>query len=105
MSLENTWNRVKAMAKNKSHTSSEDALLRSLGVDKKVLGKLEEESVNATKENMKPKIKYINHSNNEDPSYKHLDDSGMDVRANLTTTLTLKPGDYITSYQRVWKYK
>ena len=34
-------------------------------------------------EDIKVKVKFVNHSNNEDPKYKHLDDSGMDLRANL----------------------
>mgnify|MGYP003646638811 CR=1 FL=1 len=93
MSLENTWKRVKGMAQNKSHKSTEEVMLRSLGVDKDVLDKIEKESLNAVKENLKIKIKYINHSNNEEPSYKHLDDSGMDIRANLNKSITLKPGE------------
>ena len=83
MSLENTWKRVKAMAENKSHKSTEEVMLRSLGVDQEVLEKIEKESLNAVKENLKIKIKYTNNSDNEGLSYKHLDDSGMDLRANL----------------------
>ena len=41
MSLENTWKRVKAMAENKSHKSTEEVMLRSLGVDQEVLEKIE----------------------------------------------------------------
>tara|TARA_R110000823_G_scaffold290583_3_gene408850 strand:+ start:720 stop:1325 length:606 start_codon:yes stop_codon:yes gene_type:complete len=83
MSLENTWKRVKAMAENKSHKSTEEVMLRSLGVDQEVLEKIEKESLNAVRENLKIKIKYTNNSDNEELSYKHLDDSGMDLRANL----------------------
>ena len=50
MSLENTWKRVKAMAENKSHKSTEEVMLRSLGVDQEVLEKIEKESLNAVKE-------------------------------------------------------
>ena len=93
MSLENTWKRVKAMAENKSHKSSDEVMLRSLGVDKEMVDKLEKESLNAVKENLKIKIKYLNHSTNENPSYKHLDDSGMDIRASLVGPITLKPSE------------
>ena len=71
------------MAQNKSHKSNEEVMLRSLGVDKDVLDKIEKESLNAVKENLKIKIKYTNNSDNKELSYKHLDDSGMDLRANL----------------------
>ena len=37
------------------------------------------------------KIKIINHSSNALPSYETLGSAGMDLRANLTSTIELKP--------------
>jgi dUTP pyrophosphatase len=48
------------------------------------------ENVN-TIEEYKITTKFVNKSNNEDPTYQHEGDSGFDFRANLETSLTIKP--------------
>lgn len=37
------------------------------------------------------KIYYKNTSNNENPTYQHIDDSGFDFRANIDSSITLNP--------------
>lgn len=44
---------------------------------------------------MKLKVKFINKSNNEDPTYAKDGDSGFDLRANLTEDTILQPGERI----------
>jgi hypothetical protein len=39
----------------------------------------------------KVKTKFTNTSNNPDPEYAKVGDSGFDIRANITEPLTLKP--------------
>lgn len=39
----------------------------------------------------KPTLRILNKSNNELPSYAHLSDSGMDIRASIKEDYILKP--------------
>ena len=40
---------------------------------------------------LKTITKYVNKSNNPDPTYAHVGDSGFDIRASLKESVTLKP--------------
>ena len=42
-------------------------------------------------ESKRVKVKVVNKSNHSLPEYKHLGDSGMDVKANIDEEITLKP--------------
>ena len=46
--------------------------------------------MDAAKEELKPKIKYVNTSTNPDLEYKYLDDSGIDLRADLENPINLR---------------
>jgi len=84
-----TWNKI--MGQNSTDSISDDLILKQLGIDSKVLSDLEESAVEAAKEKLKVKVSFLNKSSNPDPSYKYLDDSGFDLRANLEKELVLKP--------------
>jgi dUTP pyrophosphatase len=88
--LGSTWERIKKVVSSEETTMEDDKMLAHLGVDSKILKELEEETVRSAMEGVKPVIKYQNTSTNKDLSYKYLDDSGMDLRANLKEPLTIK---------------
>lgn len=89
----NTWDKIKDRITPKQSMGDEELALQMLGVDKSLLGDLERELVDAAKEELKPKIKYVNTSTNPDLEYKYLDDSGFDLRADLDKPMTLKSLD------------
>ena len=62
---------------------SDEMMLSQLGVDKKTMEGIEQAAIEQAMEDIKVRVKFVNHSDNEDPKHKHLDDSGMDLRANL----------------------
>ena len=78
-----TWANIKDMVFDGGSNMSDEMVLSQLGVDKKTMQGIEEAAKQQAMEDIKVKVKFVNHSNNEDPKYKHLDDSGMDLRANL----------------------
>lgn len=84
---------MRSLSPESSNFSSEEAMFRQLGIDDEMIKKLEEASIDAAKEKIKVRVKYMNKSDNEDLSYKYLDDSGMDLRANLTSSLVIKPSE------------
>jgi len=86
----NTWNRIKSLSDSRKDPFDDDELLSHLGVDPDTLDNLEEETVKSAMEQVKPKIKYRNASNNPNLIYKYLDDSGMDLRANLDVPIIIK---------------
>ena len=86
-----TWERIKSLAGNRKDSLDEEQMLSHLGVDRNMLNKLEEETVKSAMEQVKPKILYQNTSNNPNLEYKYLDDSGMDLRADLSRPVTVKP--------------
>ncbi|MDB3870314.1 dUTP diphosphatase [bacterium] len=47
------------------------------------------------RDKIKIQLRYVNNGDAEDLSYKYLDDSGMDLRANLKNSLILKPSERI----------
>ncbi len=85
----NTWNKIKSLAESES--LDDDFILKQLGVDGDMLKKLEEDTVDSAKEKLKVCVNFLNTSNNPDPTYKYIDDSGMDLRANLKKDVILKP--------------
>ena len=89
----NTWNRIKSLSGSRKDPFDDDDLLANLGVDRNTLTRLEEETVKSAMEEVKPKIKYQNTSTNPNLTYKYIDDSGMDLRANLATPVTIKSLD------------
>jgi|TARA_R110001599_G_scaffold116866_1_gene284792 dUTP pyrophosphatase len=88
--LSNTWKKIKSLSGEEKSTMDDDKLLSHLGVDSKMLQELESETVRSAAESIKPVIKYQNNSTNKDLSYKYMDDSGMDLRANLKETIVVK---------------
>lgn len=75
--------------------NSEEAMFRQLGLDDDMIKKLEEASLEAAREKVKISVRYMNNSDNHDLSYKYIDDSGMDLRANLTNSLIIKPSERV----------
>lgn len=45
------------------------------------------------KKSINPMLKFVNKSNNPDPSFAHEGDSGFDLRANLKTNIIIPPGE------------
>ena len=80
-----TWAKIKGMIgeSGPSGTKDDELMLRQLGVDKDTIDGVTMSALEQAKESVKIKVKFVNNSDNEDPSHKHLDDSGMDLRANL----------------------
>jgi len=78
-----TWSTVKNMVFDGDSNMSDEMVLSQLGIDKKTMQGIEEAAKQQAIEDIKVKVKFVNHSTNEDPKHKHLDDSGMDLRANL----------------------
>ena len=85
-----TWDRIKGLDSSRKDSLDEEQMLSHLGIGRDVLSKLEEETVKSAMEQVKPKIVYQNTSTNPNLEYKYLDDSGMDLRANLATSITVK---------------
>ena len=80
-----TWAKIKSMVGDSKPSGSEndELMLRQLGIDKETMEGVTMSALEQAKENVKIRVKFVNNSDNEDPSHKHLDDSGMDLRANL----------------------
>lgn len=78
----NTWRKIRSMVDNDKGVDDETTL-RYLGLDREAMDKLEKETIKSAMEDVKVKVKFTNTSDNVDPSHKYLDDSGMDLRANL----------------------
>ena len=95
MGLKKTLNNIKSLVTESSQPNSEEAMFRQLGVDGDTLKKLEESSLDMARDKIKIQLRYVNNGEAEDLSYKYLDDSGMDLRANLKSGLILKPSERI----------
>jgi dUTP pyrophosphatase len=78
-----TWSNIKDMVFDGGSNMSDEMVLNQLGVDKKTMAGIEQAAKEQAMEDIKVRVKFVNHSDNEDPKHKHLDDSGMDLRANL----------------------
>jgi len=95
MGFKKTLNNIKSLVTESSQPNSEEAMFRQLGVDGDTLKKLEESSLDMARDKIKIQLRYVNNGETEDLSYKYLDDSGMDLRANLKSGLILKPSERI----------
>jgi len=88
----NTWKSIEKLAgKSDSKTLDTNTLLASMGVDADMANLIEEQAVNAAIEDVKVRVNFKNISPNPDPSHKYLDDSGMDLRANLENSTEISP--------------
>ena len=56
---------------------------------------MEQETIDTALDGSKVIVKFINNSNNEDPKHTHIDDSGMDLRANLDKVMLIGPGERV----------
>lgn len=88
-----TWKELLVQAETGDKKLDDEVILRHLGVDKTMLQKIEDDATQAAMEEVKVQVRFLNTSTNEDPTHKYIDDSGMDVRADLESSLTLKPNE------------
>tara|TARA_R110000824_G_scaffold115564_2_gene266720 strand:+ start:816 stop:1421 length:606 start_codon:yes stop_codon:yes gene_type:complete len=88
-----TWKEIISLNKNSPSKDDEGSMLRSLGLDDKMLKQIEEEQIDAAKEQVKIRVNFVNTSTNEDPKHKYIDDSGMDLRADLEESVCIEPGE------------
>jgi|TARA_R110001583_G_scaffold25665_2_gene92801 dUTP pyrophosphatase len=95
MGFKKTLNNIKSLVTESSQPNSEEAMFRQLGIDNDTIKKLEESSLDMARDKIKIQLRYVNNGDAEDLSYKYLDDSGMDLRANLKNSLILKPSERI----------
>tara|TARA_R110002020_G_scaffold31437_2_gene97990 strand:- start:534 stop:1139 length:606 start_codon:yes stop_codon:yes gene_type:complete len=89
----NTWKEILKMTKDEGKKMDDAVILRNLGVDESMLESLEGQVLDSAKEKIKIEVKFTNHSNNKNPEYKYLDDSGVDLRAYVEDTLIINPGE------------
>jgi len=88
----NTWKSIKKLVGDSdSKTLDSNVLLAGMGIDSDMAQLIEDQAVNAAIEDVKVKVSFKNTSTNPDPSHKYLDDSGMDLRANLTSSIEISP--------------
>lgn len=92
--LSNTWKKIKEAA-GPGKDLDDDLLFRQLGIDGELLKRLEQETIDAALDKSKVVVKFVNTSNNEDPKHTHIDDSGMDLRANLEKVMVVGPGERV----------
>jgi len=95
MGLKKAINKMDSSPIESNSFNSEEAMFRQLGIDDDMIKKLEEVSLEAAREKVKISVRYMNNSDNHDLSYKYIDDSGMDLRANLTNSLIIKPSERV----------
>tara|TARA_R110001592_G_scaffold206838_5_gene457544 strand:- start:521 stop:1135 length:615 start_codon:yes stop_codon:yes gene_type:complete len=91
-SKSSAFKRIKEITKPQMEPTSleEHSLIYDqLGLDKNLLEELENQSYEAAKEEVKIVVKYQNNSSNPPLSYKYIDDSGIDLRANLESPVYL----------------
>ena len=88
-----TWKEIISLNKNSPSKDDEGSMLRSLGLDDKMLKQIEEEQIDAAKEQVKIRVNFVNTSTNEDPKHKYIDDSGMDLRADLEESVCIESGE------------
>ena len=77
MGLKKVINKIKSSSSESNNFSNEEAMFRQLGIDDDMIKKLKEASLDAAKEKVKVRVRYVNNSDNEDLSYKYVDDSGI----------------------------
>jgi len=76
---------------NNTEDKLDEDILNHLGLSKSLMDDLEQQSYDAAKEDLKILVNYQNNSNNPDLSYKYIDDSGLDIRANISSPIKLSP--------------
>ena len=81
------------LSKNNPKQMDDSSMLRSLGLDEETMNKIEEDTLESAKEQIKVRVSFMNTSSNEDPKHKYIDDSGMDLRANLEEPISIKPSE------------
>ena len=89
----NTWREIMDLSKNNPKQMDDSSMLRSLGLDEETMNKIEEDTLESAKEQIKVRVSFMNTSSNEDPKHKYIDDSGMDLRANLEEPISIKPSE------------
>ena len=89
----NTWKKIDELVNNGDPKMSDESMLRYLGLDSNLLKDLESESLESVKESVKVKVNFVNTSKNIDPTHTHIDDSGMDLRADLEQPITIEKGN------------
>tara|TARA_R110000765_G_scaffold78397_2_gene154058 strand:+ start:7874 stop:8491 length:618 start_codon:yes stop_codon:yes gene_type:complete len=88
----NTWKSIQKLSGEPgSKTMDSNILLAGMGIDADMAQLIEDQAVNAAMEDVKVKVNFKNVSSNPDPTHKYLDDSGMDLRANLQDELVIAP--------------
>ena len=92
--LNNTWKKIKEAA-GQGKDLDDELIFRQLGIDGGLLKRLEQETIDAALDNSKVIVKFVNNSSNEDPKHTHIDDSGMDLRANLDKVMVVGPGERV----------
>jgi|TARA_R110000824_G_scaffold27124_4_gene92525 dUTP pyrophosphatase len=95
MGVKKSINNMDSLPTDSNNFSNEEAMFRQLGIDDGMIKKLEEASLEDAREKVKISVRYMNNSDNHDLSYKYIDDSGMDLRANLTNSLIIKPSERV----------
>ena len=86
------FKRIKELSKvHNTEEGKEEDILSQLGLTSTLMADLERESYESAKEEVKVKVNYQNNSNNPDLSHKYMDDSGMDMRANISSPIKLSP--------------
>ena len=78
---------------NEDAGNDDEKILSSLGVDLSSLTKLSDEMFGGMDNTID--ILYINKSKLEDPKYNHKEDSGFDIRANITEDITISSLDRV----------
>ncbi len=86
--MENTIKEIQKMMSNKLDNNV-SGVVKSMGLDLDKLEKTSEENFNSMVQ--KIEIKFINLSDLDDPIYNHEEDSGFDLRANISDDIQLKP--------------
>lgn len=92
--LSNTWKKIKESS-GEGKDLDDELMFRQLGIDGALLKRLEQETIDSALDGSKVVVKFVNTSNNEDPKHKHIDDSGMDLRANLEEVIVVGPGERV----------
>ena len=93
--LSNTWKKIKEASGQGKEELGDALMFRQLGIDGELLKRLEQETIDSALDGSKVIVKFVNNSNNEDPKHTHIDDSGMDLRANLDKVMVVGPGERI----------
>ena len=92
--LSNTWKKIKESV-GQGKELNDELMFRQLGIDGELLKRLEQETIDSALDGSKVIVKFVNTSNNKDPEHTHIDDSGMDLRANLDKIIVVGPGERV----------